>query len=166
MMLRNPLGVLIAPLYQTVQKYVAAGFQQDSLRRFINRQGISTAGMNLSGLWQEAVFEKSVSDQIVGKSSLLRPRVGRDMVPRLLKVPFRHQYVVQIQFRDNATGQFRSTALSVFENAELTKGEAQRRAMAVFDERVGFEEKYRASQNSKALGGELLNAYYNVGWET
>jgi len=164
MTLLSPLtGLAPFNLYTLAQKYVAGGLQPDSLRRFLNRRRISTAGLNLSGVWQEAVQEKAVSDMIVGRSPLLRPRPERDMVPKLFKEPFNYRYAVQIDYFDPNTRQVERTALSVLSNDQLTKGEAQRRALEVFNRVLGVEGRYGAVQGSFGESAELLNAYYNVG---
>lgn len=150
-------------LRSIVQQYVRAGMQRDSLRRQLNREGIKTRGLELGRLWSESVQELFNQRQLVGRASTLRPRPGRDMLARPFKDPYNFRYVVQLEYLDPETGEPEVTALSVLSNDELTKGEAQRRALSWAEATAGPEGRYGVTESWQLLSTELINAYYNEG---
>ena len=153
-------------LASLVQRYVGGGLKADSLRRALNRQGISTAGLNLGAKVASARVDYDNSLLIRRSSGNLLPRPGRDMVGVPFKVPARYKYVVNISYLDPDTGEIFTAFRTVYSQDLLTKAQAQRLGMSQAQQ--GLQSPRGKSDPFAPLrvaGADLENAYYNLATE-
>ncbi len=146
-----------------IQDYVNRGAQKDSVRRQLNRLGVSTEGVPWSSMWDQSVAEKRNQLLLRNRPSTLIPRPGRDMVGREFKAPFRYRYVVRMQLRDSRGRFVKSTAISIYSDGRLSKGVVEGRAMRqaeTLTRQYGWLDRHGATQ---ARSATLMNAYYNEG---
>ena len=135
----------------------------DSLRRQLNRMGVATAIAPMRQLWTESHLELINQGLIKFKSDLLRPRPGRDMIERPFKSPYTYRYVVELTHIDPQTGLRHTNAISIYDQDQITKGEAQRRARAWAERTPDPRRKSGYSEGTRIVGAELINAYVNEG---
>lgn len=84
------------------------------------------------------------------------------MVPSEFKLPFKYRYVVEIQFREG-NGPVQTTAVSVYRNEDgLSKAEIQAQVMSDATFEVGRKYWAHIAPESKVIGTELVNAYWNI----
>lgn len=155
--------MLLFNLRSIVQQGVRRGIQADSIRRQLNRQGVSTAGLGVQTLYREAAAELANEQKLAGRSSQLIPRPGRDMIPKTFKVPVDFSYVVNVRYVDPDSSDVLTQARTVYSQNQLSKGQAE--ALAVTDALQGLSSPRGASDPFAPLevdGGDLVNAYYNV----
>ena len=153
-------------LASLVQRYVGGGLKPDSLRRALNRERISTAGLNLGAKVASARIEYDNSLLIRRSSGNLLPRPGRDMVGVPFKVPARYKYAVDISYMDPETKEIFKQIRTVYSQDPLTKAEAQRLGMS--QARQGLQSPRGKSDPSapfRVVEADLVNAYYNLATE-
>lgn len=133
-----PLSALAeaAIIRNTIARGVRANIQPDSIRRALNRQGISTSGLGLRGRVEAQRVVQRNTELLQSRRTNYRPGPGRGMIKAVSREPFDYRYVVNVTYRDLNTGQLVTEARSVSSNIRLTVGQAQRQALA--DARLGL----------------------------
>lgn len=149
-------------LRSIVSSYVSRGLQPDSLRRNLNRQGFSTAGLNLTELFVDATEEFANQAFLEERRSTFIPRPGESMIEREFKEPWVNRYVMRVNFLDPATGQQDFTTLSISSNTDYSIGRAEREmnryATFLADEGGGSD----LPTGVTITGSSMVNAYRNV----
>ena len=141
--------------------YVSRGLQPDSLRRQLNRQGISTAGLNMQQIFVDATEEFANQAFLEASSKAYTPEPGVSMISREFSEPWTNRYVARVDFIDPATGEADFTNLSINTNSEYTIGRAE--------SEVGGYAKFLAEEGggsdipegAEITGVEITQAYYN-----
>jgi hypothetical protein len=142
--------------------YVKRGLQPDSLRRQLNRQGISTAGLNIRSLYVDAQAEAGNERLLSDQGATFVPRPGEGMITREAKEPWKNRYVVRVNFLDPDTETLSSTFLSINTNTDYSKGRAEREVAryAAFLAAEGGQSDVVAGATIEST--ELVNAYFNA----
>lgn len=158
------LTALINPvrLASLVKRYVGGGLKADSLRRALNRERISTAGLNLGTKVAAARAEYDNALLIRKARGNFIPRPGRGMVGVPFKVPARYKYVVDVGYLDPETKEVFKAMRTVYSQDLLSESEAQR--LAEYHARQGLVSPRGKSDPSAPLrvaSADIENAYYN-----
>ena len=162
-LLRNVLNPVA--LRSKLQGAVLQGILQDSFRRALNRAGVSTAGLGLTPLWREAVGELANSNFLGSRDIRAVPKPNNGLLPRPFKAPFRNRYVVSVSYRLPGSPDISSIEFSVYSNTNLTKGQAQRLALAQAPGNLSSGRYHDKTDQPELLGADLINGFYNVGIE-
>jgi len=147
-----------------IQSYVNSGRNPASLQRFLNRRNVSTAGLGFKDIAARAVAEFSNRRAIEGRSGLLIPRPGRDMIPSRFKIPANYRYVSEITYYDPDTGDTFTTSRSVYSQELITKTQVE--ALSIKAANAGLQSPRGPSDPYAPLqvqSASLYGAYYNEG---
>ena len=154
--------MLIANLRSRVFDALQRGIKQDSLRRQLNRENISTAGQNLGRVWNNAIRERDVAKAIgYVRNPLAHLREDTTMAAKLMKHPFQYEYVVNLDVTDAAGNQF-TKPINIKSDSNLNMEEQLERAELEGQRLAGFGES--DLQNVRTITAtKTLVAYYSAG---
>lgn len=145
------------------------GAQIDSLRHWLGTQAVKyndpsiRMGLpELRPLWEEATENMANQALIEEAPGSFVPRPGAGMIDREFKQPWNNRYVMQVKYRDPATGETGVTDWSIHSNRDLSKSEAERAGM---DDASNWGTEARAKylpEGVEIVSVEMVNAYHNA----
>ena len=145
-----------------IESYALQGVQQDSVRRQLNRLGVSTADLPWKQLWAESHAQIANARLLSGAHRFSIPKPGAGMVAREFKSPNTYRYVHQITMMDTEGNFLGTTTLSLNSDRQLRVWEAEKimkeKAQAEAD-KVG---RSGIIKGAVVVDSTLINAYYNA----
>lgn len=154
--------MLQVQILSLVTRLASRGIKLDSARRALNRAGVSTRGLGLPRLFARAEAIHNNTQVLAGRRSTFKPGPGRGTVAEPFKVPANYRYVVNVTYRDPATGDRFTNARSVYSRERLSLGQA---------EMVAFQQAERGLRSPRGKSdpfapftverADMLNAFHN-----
>lgn len=160
-------GTILRPqdrlaLRSTLTRYVEGGLKPDSVRRALNRAGVSTAGLDLPGLARSVETEHRNKLTLQSARGNYVPREGRDMIAAPFKVPAQYRYTVETVYRDVDTGERFNAFRTVYSNDRLSKSAIGRLGVRAAEQGL-FSPRGPSDPFAPVVveSSTLVNAYYN-----